>query len=66
MREIHVHLEVIDNELYICKSSCVEIADRFGTPTYVYNSERIVDNYKRLSNSLKRYSDRENLTDYHK
>ncbi|MFQ6053622.1 MAG: diaminopimelate decarboxylase family protein, partial [Candidatus Bathyarchaeia archaeon] len=59
MREIPDHLEVIENELYVGGVGCVELAEKFGTPTYVYNSERIVDNFRRLEGSLRRHADRE-------
>jgi len=59
MREVPNHLEVRGNELNICGISCVDLADSFGTPTYVYNSERILDNYERIKGILERHSDRE-------
>ena len=57
--EIKGHLEVKNNELYIGSYSAVELAKRFGTPLYVYNARRVVENYQRFYNTLKKYADRE-------
>jgi diaminopimelate decarboxylase len=35
-----------------------KLADEFGTPLYVYNEARIIENYNRLSNAFKKYYDR--------
>jgi diaminopimelate decarboxylase len=57
--EIKGHFEVKNNELYIGSYSAVELAKRFGTPLYVYNARRVVENYQRFYNTLKKYADRE-------
>ena len=59
VREIPGHLEVVDNVLHIGGVGCVELAERFGTPTYVYNIDRVLDNFDRLRGSLERHADRE-------
>jgi len=64
MREIPGHLEVIDNELHIGGVRCVELADEFGTPTYVYNTNRILHNFDRLEGSLESHADREVVVYY--
>ncbi|KON27652.1 hypothetical protein AC481_04175 [miscellaneous Crenarchaeota group archaeon SMTZ-80] len=53
------HLEVKDNKLIIGGFPCEDIATRFGTPTYVYNENRIKDNFFRLKESLEKHADRE-------
>ena len=53
------HLEVKDNKLQIGGFFCEDLANRFGTPTYVYNENRIVDNFTRIRESLEKYADRE-------
>ena len=64
MREIPGHLELIGNQLQICGKRCVDIADKFGTPTYVYNIDRVLDNFLRLRSSLETYADREVIIYY--
>lgn len=58
MREITGHLEEKNNKLYISNHSCSEIASLFGTPTYVYNLNRVRENYHRLRDVLTSCSDR--------
>jgi diaminopimelate decarboxylase len=53
------HLEVKENRLFIGGFPCQDLADWFGTPTYVYNENRIKDNFSRLMESLKEHADRE-------
>ena len=50
------HLEVFDNQLYIGGVPCSSIVNEFGTPTYVYNLDRVRENYCRLRDSLERHS----------
>jgi len=57
--EIKDHLEVRNNELYIAGYSAIELANKFGTPIYVYNGKRVIENYRRFYNALKKYADRE-------
>lgn len=56
---IENHLHIIGNRLKISNEDCAEIADKYGTPVYVYNIERVVANYRRLKDSLTRHADRE-------
>ena len=57
--EIDGHLEVLKNELFIGGENCVKLANKFETPTYVYNSERIKSNFFRIRDSLEKHADRE-------
>ena len=41
--------------LYISDSSAVELAERYGTPLYVYNEDRIRANYRRVVEAFKRH-----------
>lgn len=56
---MYKHLEVVNNQLFIGGYPCIEIANDFSTPTYVYDVERVVENYGRLKEGLKRHSDRD-------
>ncbi len=58
------HLEVKDNKLFISGFSCETLAEEFGTPTYVYNENRINDNFIRVKESLERHADREVVVYY--
>src|SRR3989338_7761735 len=42
------HLEIKNNQLHIGGLSTNLLAKKFGTPTYVYNGNRIVENFQRL------------------
>ena len=64
MIEIKGHLEVEDNRLHIGGIPCTEIADEFGTPTYVYNTDRVLENYRRLRDGLEANADREIVVYY--
>ena len=64
MRTIEGHLEVKDNLLRVGGVPCIEIADEFGTPTYVYNTERVLENYRRLRDGLEAHADREVVVYY--
>jgi len=52
------HLEEKENKLRIGDYPLNEIARTYGTPTYVYNLDRIRENYRRISDCLMKYSDR--------
>ena len=64
MREIKGHLEIEDNRLHVGGVPCTEIADEFGTPTYVYNTDRVLENYTRLRDGLEANADREIVVYY--
>ncbi len=64
MIEIKGHLEVEDNKLHVGGVPCTEIAEEFGTPTYVYNTDRVLENYRRLRDGLEASADREVVVYY--
>lgn len=45
-------LEVIDNELRIGGVRAVELAQKYQTPLYVYNGDKILANYRRMRDAL--------------
>ncbi|MDH7592785.1 MAG: diaminopimelate decarboxylase [Methanomicrobiales archaeon] len=47
------HLAVRDGRLLIGSHDCVALAERFGTPLYVTDGDRILHNYERYANALK-------------
>ncbi|MBN2330606.1 MAG: diaminopimelate decarboxylase [Candidatus Aenigmarchaeota archaeon] len=53
------HLEVHDGKLLIGGEQAEKLAVRYGTPLYVYNGDRVIDNYKRVKALLDNHSDRE-------
>ena len=57
-------LEYNNDSLNIGGVEAITIANKFGTPTYVYDSARFVDNFNRISNALNNYADREIRIDY--
>ena len=57
--EVRNHLEIRNGELYIAGKSAAGLGREFGTPVYVYNGRRIVENYRRFYNALKKYTDKE-------
>ncbi len=57
--EIKDHLEVKNGELYIAGHSAINLAEKFGTPIYVYNGVRVKENYRRFLNTLRKFSDRD-------
>ncbi len=57
--EIKGHLEVHEGRLFIGGIEAERIATRYGTPLYVYNGDRVIENYKRVLSLLKNHSDRE-------
>jgi diaminopimelate decarboxylase len=58
MKEIPGHLEIKNNKLHIADYPLENISNSYGTPTYVYNLERIRENYRRVMKVFQRYSDR--------
>ena len=48
MYEIKEHLENRNGTLFIGGASVPSLADRFGTPLYVMDEQRIRENYRRL------------------
>ena len=55
-------MEIEGNQLRISGVPCVELADEFGTPQYVYNVERVLENYRRIRDGLEAHADRELVT----
>lgn len=51
---IEGHLEERNGGLYIGSQSAQKIAEKFGTPVYVTNEQRVRDNYRRLKSALDR------------
>ncbi len=49
------HLEERNGELFIGSHSAQKIAEKFGTPTYVTNEQRVRENYRRLKTALGRF-----------
>ena len=50
--EIPGHLEVRDGHLCIGGVDTVELAEKYGTPLYVTNEDRIKDNYRRFAKAF--------------
>ena len=46
------HLGIQDSRLTIGRLDCVSLADRFGTPLYVTDQDRIVDQFRRYRSAL--------------
>lgn len=53
--EISDHLEVIRHTLYISNHSTIELANKYGTPLYVINANRVKENYQRVFNSVQKH-----------
>jgi len=53
------HLDVRGGKLFIGGLDAAELAHEYGTPLYVYNGSRIVENYSRIFSALKKHSDRD-------
>ncbi|MBD3229820.1 MAG: diaminopimelate decarboxylase, partial [Candidatus Lokiarchaeota archaeon] len=51
-------LKTIDGNLYFGEWSCVDLAEKFGTPIYVINERLIVQRYNDLLKALKKYYDK--------
>ncbi|NOR85880.1 diaminopimelate decarboxylase [archaeon] len=50
------HLTIKDNELIIGELKATEIAKEFDTPIYVYNKQRILDNFNTLKNAFEKHT----------
>lgn len=59
MTKLRPPLGITNNQLKVGSVLCTDIARNFGTPTYVYDIERVLDNFRRLRDSFARYSDRD-------
>lgn len=57
--EIPGHLEIRKGELYIAGKPALQLAGKHGTPTYVYNTKRVVDVYRKFHKTVKKYTDKE-------
>ena len=64
MKTIEGHLEIEGNLLHVGDVPCVELADEFGTPQYVYNVERVLENYRRIRDGLEARADRDVVVYY--
>lgn len=53
------HLEVKNGELYIGNISTLDLVQKFKTPLYVYNIDRILDNYNKFKNTVSKHTDKE-------
>ncbi|EEB73023.1 diaminopimelate decarboxylase [Thermococcus sp. AM4] len=53
------HLRAVGNRLFIGEHDVVELAEKHGTPVYIYNLSRIRDNYLRMADALKKAGFRE-------
>lgn len=47
---------VRENRLYIAGRDAAALAERYGTPLYIYGKDRILERYARLEDALARYS----------
>ena len=52
------HLTVKDNELYIGTKKASTLAQEFGTPIYVYNKQRIIENFNTLKNAFEKHTNK--------
>ncbi|MDP6670772.1 MAG: diaminopimelate decarboxylase, partial [archaeon] len=50
--EIAGHLDVRNNRLYLANVDAGELAQEFGTPLYVYNGDRIIENFSRIKEAF--------------
>ncbi len=48
-------MEIKDGEIYIGGVSVDEIANSFGTPTYVYDEAQIRANYRKVRTTFEKY-----------
>lgn len=62
--EIPNHLEVKKGKLYIAGTAVVDIAKNYGTPTYVYNSKRIIEVYRKFYRTVKKYTNKKARVHY--
>lgn len=54
--EVPRHLTVRKGRLYLADTPAVDIAKKFGTPLYAYNSKRIVEVYKKFHKAMERHA----------
>ena len=57
--EIPRHLEIKQGELSIAGKRASDLAEKFGTPLYVYNGKRVAEIYRNFYSTLKKYTDKE-------
>jgi len=50
------NLEVKDNQLYFAGKSTLELAEKYGTPTYFYNGNKIKENFLKFKNAFDKQS----------
>lgn len=48
-------MEFINNEYKISGLNLLELSDKYGTPVYIYDAEKIKQQYERLLNAFKNY-----------
>lgn len=48
-------MKMIDGKLFVADVSVAEIAETYGTPTYIYDEQRIRDNYRRALAAFTEY-----------
>lgn len=53
------HLDVKNGRLYIAGMSAIDIANKFKTPLYVYDGNRIMDIYRKFYSTVKKHTDLE-------
>ncbi len=52
------HLETVQNQLYFAGLQATALAREFGTPLFVYNANRIIENFQRLKTAFDAARDR--------
>ncbi len=50
------HLDVKDNKLFIGGMSARNLAEKYGTPLYVYNKKRILENFNELNSAFLKHN----------
>jgi diaminopimelate decarboxylase len=48
-------MKIIDNQIFIGGVPVTEIAEKYGTPTYIYDEKRIRENYQRALKAFAKY-----------
>jgi diaminopimelate decarboxylase len=48
-------MKIINNQIYLEDVPVTELAQAYGTPTYVYEENRIRDNFRRALNAFRKY-----------
>jgi diaminopimelate decarboxylase len=54
--EVPRHLTVRNGRLYLANTPAVDIAKKFKTPLYVYNSKRIVEVYRKFRKTMEQHA----------